>query len=121
MVAGICGTLSGSELSKALGKRTRKAEALVCSIGMLCGTPFLFLALVVAQYKNLYLAWVSMCTHKTLYHLLLYIYIYYIYGENCNSLLYVFDYSIYPELKIPAPHFPIRMSTHSALDRTSCL
>ena len=59
VVAGICGTLSGSELSKALGKRTRKAEAIVCSIGMLMGTPFLFLALAVAQYKNLYLAWVS--------------------------------------------------------------
>ncbi len=30
----------------------------MCSLGMMLGTPFLFLALVVAQYKILYLGWV---------------------------------------------------------------
>ena len=59
MVAGISGTLAGSELSKQLGRFTRKAEAIVCAAGMLLATPFLFLAIVVAQYRQLYVAWVS--------------------------------------------------------------
>ena len=58
-MAGISGTVSGSELSKFLGRRTRKAEAIVCAMGMLLGTPLLFLALSVPQFKHLYVAWVS--------------------------------------------------------------
>ena len=58
-MAGISGTVAGSELSKQLGKFTRKAEAIVCASGMLLATPFLFLAIVVAQYRLLYVAWVS--------------------------------------------------------------
>ena len=58
-MAGITGVLTGSELSKFLGRYTRKAEAIVCSMGMLIGTPFLFFALIVAQYKTLYVAMVS--------------------------------------------------------------
>ncbi len=58
VVAGISGTLFGSELSKKLGQYTRKAEAIVCSLGMMLGTPFLFLALTVPQYDNLYIGWV---------------------------------------------------------------
>lgn len=57
VVAGISGTVAGSELSKQLGKYTRKAEAIVCATGMLLATPFLFLAIVVAQYRQLYVAW----------------------------------------------------------------
>jgi len=58
VIAGISGTVSGSELSKYLGKYTRKAEALVCSLGLLAGTPFLFFSLTVVQYKQIYVAWV---------------------------------------------------------------
>ena len=61
VVAGISGTLAGSEISKQLGKFTRKSEAIVCAVGMLVATPFLFLAIVVAQYRQLYVAWVSVC------------------------------------------------------------
>ena len=48
-------------MAKFLGKYTRKAEALVCAAGMLLSTPFLFLALTVAQYRVLPVAWVSEC------------------------------------------------------------
>lgn len=58
VVAGISGTLTGSEMAKFLGKYTRKAEALVCAAGMLLSTPFLFLALTVAQYRVLPVAWI---------------------------------------------------------------
>jgi len=59
VTAGIVGTLIGSELSKFLGRYTRKAEAIVCSMSMLLGTPFLFMALVVVQYKVIMVSWVS--------------------------------------------------------------
>lgn len=58
VIAGILGTVSGSELAKFLGKYTRKADALVCSLGMMVATPFLFLALTVVQYQQIYVAWV---------------------------------------------------------------
>lgn len=57
VVAGILGTVMGSELSKFLGRHTRKAEAIVCCMSMMVGTPFLFMALVVVQYKVIYVSW----------------------------------------------------------------
>ncbi len=57
MCAGIVGTVMGSELSKFLGQYTRKAEALVCSMAMLVGTPFLFMSLVVVQYQIIGISW----------------------------------------------------------------
>jgi MFS family permease len=58
VVAGIFGTLSGSELSKFLGRYTRKADAIVCAVGVAMGTPCLFLALTVIQYRIMALSWV---------------------------------------------------------------
>ena len=58
VIAGISGTVFGSELSKFLSRYTRKAEALVCSLGLLVGAPFLFFSLTVVQYKQIYVAWV---------------------------------------------------------------
>ena len=62
VLAGIFGTLSGSELSKFLGRYTRKAEAIVCTLGVAVGTPCLYLALTVVQYRIMPLAWVSPTT-----------------------------------------------------------
>ena len=62
VLAGIFGTLSGSELSKFLGRYTRKAEAIVCTLGVAMGTPCLYLALTVVQYRIMPLAWVSPAT-----------------------------------------------------------
>lgn len=59
VLAGIFGTLSGSELSKALGRYTRKSDAIVCAIGVTVGTPFLYIALTVVQYRIMPLAWVG--------------------------------------------------------------
>lgn len=59
VLAGIFGTLSGSELSKFLGRYTRKSEAIVCALGISVGTPFLYLALTVVQYRIMTLSWVS--------------------------------------------------------------
>lgn len=59
MVAGILGTLCGSELSKLLNRSTRKAEALVCSGSMLLSLPFLYVSLTVVQYEIVYLCWVT--------------------------------------------------------------
>lgn len=58
VLAGIFGTLSGSELSKFLGRYTRKSEAIVCALGISVGTPFLYLALTVVQYRIMTLSWV---------------------------------------------------------------
>ena len=58
VVAGIAGTIGGSELSKLLGRWTRKSEALVCSISLFCSIPFLFLALTVVQYKVITVSWI---------------------------------------------------------------
>ena len=59
VLAGILGTLSGSELSKFLGKYTRKADAIVCALGVGLGTPCLYVALTVVQYRIMALSWVS--------------------------------------------------------------
>ena len=59
VVAGIAGTLCGSELAKFLSRHTRKAEALVCSISLLTAVPFLFISLAVVQYQIIYLSWVT--------------------------------------------------------------
>ena len=59
MAAGISGTVTGSELSKFLGRYTRKAEALVCSLGMLISAPLLLAAITVVHYEQLYVAWVG--------------------------------------------------------------
>jgi MFS family permease len=58
VVAGIVGTLSGSELAKFLGHYTRKSDAIVCILGVSLGTPCLFLALTVVQYRIMFLSWV---------------------------------------------------------------
>lgn len=58
VVAGITGTVTGSELSKFLGRYTRKSEAIVCALGVTVGTPCLFLSLIVVQYRILPLSWV---------------------------------------------------------------
>lgn len=58
VVAGIVGTLSGSELSKFLGRYTRKSDAIVCALGVGVGTPCLYLALTVIQYRIMVLSWV---------------------------------------------------------------
>ena len=57
--AGITGTISGSELSKFLGRTTRKAEAIVCTLGVVVGMVALFVALAVVQYRIMALSWVS--------------------------------------------------------------
>ena len=59
VVAGIVGTLSGSELAKFLGRYTRKSDAIVCVLGVSLGTPCLFIALTVVQYRIMLLSWVS--------------------------------------------------------------
>lgn len=59
VVAGIVGTLMGSEMAKFLGRYTRKAEAIVCALSMIMGTPFLFISLVVVQYRVIYVSWVA--------------------------------------------------------------
>ena len=59
VAAGITGTISGSELSKFLGRYTRKADAIVCALGVSLGTPCLFAALIVVQYRIMALAWVG--------------------------------------------------------------
>lgn len=59
VLAGVSGTVSGSLLSMYLGRFTKKADAFVCSLGMLAATPALYLSITVVQYKQLYVAWVS--------------------------------------------------------------
>ena len=60
IVAGLTGTLSGSELSKLIGRWSRKAECLVCALSLLGSVPFIFFGLVIAQYGNcMTAAWVS--------------------------------------------------------------
>lgn len=59
VAAGITGTVAGSELSKYLGKYTRKAEALVCSLGMMLSAPLLMVAITVVHYEQLYVSWVG--------------------------------------------------------------
>ena len=58
VIAGLVGTISGSELSKFLSRWTQQSDCIVCAIGLLVGTPFLYVALVIGVY-NLYAAWVS--------------------------------------------------------------
>lgn len=58
VLAGIFGTISGSELSKVLGRYTRKSDAIVCALGVSVGTPFLYVALTVVQYRIMPFAWV---------------------------------------------------------------
>jgi hypothetical protein len=58
-VAGISGTVIGSELSKFFSRYTRKAEAFVCSISLLTSIPFLFLSLTVVQYQVIYVSWIT--------------------------------------------------------------
>lgn len=58
VVAGIFGTLSGSELSRFLSRYTRKSDAIVCTLGVAMGTPCLYLALTTIQYRIMPIAWV---------------------------------------------------------------
>ena len=62
MAAGISGTVTGSELSKYLGRYTRKSEALVCSLGMMVSAPLLMVAIAVVHYEQLYVAWVGVAS-----------------------------------------------------------
>jgi hypothetical protein len=57
VIAGLVGTISGSELSKFIGRWTNQSDCLVCAIGLLVGSPFLFLALSIGS-LNQYLGWV---------------------------------------------------------------
>ena len=58
MIAGIFGTLAGSELSKWISRYSGKADCIVWAVGLLLGSPFMFLALTVGNY-SMYLSWVS--------------------------------------------------------------
>ena len=60
IVAGLTGTLSGSELSKLIGRWSKKAECWVCALSLLGAVPFIFFGLVIAQYGScMSAAWVS--------------------------------------------------------------
>ena len=61
VVAGIVGTFSGAELAKFLARYTRKSDSIVCALGVSLGTPCLFVALTVVQYRIMALSWVSNC------------------------------------------------------------
>lgn len=56
-VTGIIGVALGAELARVYRKYNKKSDALVCGIGLLASTPFLFFALYVAD-KNVIIAWV---------------------------------------------------------------
>ncbi len=58
VLAGIFGTIAGSELSKLISRKTEQADCIVCAIGLLGCSPFLFLALTLGNY-NMYISWVS--------------------------------------------------------------
>ena len=60
IVAGLTGTLSGSELSKLIGRWSKRAECWVCALSLLGSVPFIYFGLIIAQYGNcMTAAWVS--------------------------------------------------------------
>ncbi|KAG1714264.1 Protein spinster 1 [Nymphon striatum] len=56
-VAGFVGVAMGSTISTFLKKKWPNADPLVCGVGMLLGTPFLFIAAVMAD-TNSYVSWI---------------------------------------------------------------
>jgi len=58
-VAGLAGVTIGTQVASRLRKKgIHDADPLVCAVGLITGTPFLFLALVIARY-NISATWVS--------------------------------------------------------------
>ncbi|CAL8273914.1 unnamed protein product [Lota lota] len=51
-VTGVLGVTSGMVVSRSLRKRTDRADPLVCAAGLLLSAPFLYLAIVFAQYST---------------------------------------------------------------------
>lgn len=58
VIAGLVGTISGSELSKFISRWTQQSDCIVCALGLLVGSPLMYFTLVFGGY-NLYLGWVS--------------------------------------------------------------
>ena len=56
-IAGLTGVLAGAEISRRLKSYCNNREALVCAYGILCGGPFLYGTLYVAD-KHVTLCWV---------------------------------------------------------------
>ena len=61
VIAGLVGTISGSELSKFISRWTDQADCIVCAIGLLVGSPMMYFAITFGAI-NIYLGWVrQMC------------------------------------------------------------
>lgn len=58
VAAGFIGVALGAESSRRYKKRNPRADPIICSIGLLVCTPFLFFALVMSRYQTT-LTWVS--------------------------------------------------------------
>jgi hypothetical protein len=58
VLAGFIGVALGTIIASWLRKRNPRADPLTCAFGMLSSTPFLFFALVVAEYNTI-ATWVS--------------------------------------------------------------
>ena len=52
IVAGLLGTVSGSEMSKFIGRYTKKAECYVCALSLFGAVPFIYFGLIIAHYSN---------------------------------------------------------------------
>ena len=57
VIAGLVGTVSGSELSKFLSRWTDQADCIVCAFGLLVGSPLMYFT-ISFSYINIYLGWV---------------------------------------------------------------
>ena len=62
VAAGIIGVALGTEIARWYRKRNPRADPLTCAFGMLSCMPFLFFALVMAQYSTPG-TWVSFIDH----------------------------------------------------------
>ncbi|XP_019848762.1 PREDICTED: protein spinster homolog 1-like [Amphimedon queenslandica] len=57
VIAGLVGTVSGSELSKFISRWTDQADCIVCALGLLVGSPLMYCAITFGA-VNIYLGWV---------------------------------------------------------------
>ncbi|XP_060077281.1 protein spinster homolog 1-like [Ylistrum balloti] len=64
VVAGLTGVAIGGETSRRLKGRYPRADPIICAVGMLVGTPFLFFALYVSPYSTT-IAWVLIFLGET--------------------------------------------------------
>ena len=63
MAAGFIGVALGAESSRRYKKINPRADPLICAMGLLICTPFLFFALVLSRYQ-IVLTWVGiLCSH----------------------------------------------------------